>query len=206
MPDALPKIPIAHPIGEIEISTDRLLLRPLSADHQAGFVRMETVSAAEFARYAPSIQGEMAPDALFRRQLDRTRAGAASGQAVSLAACLKDRPTRPVAFVGLVTLNNIVRGVFQSADAGWRISTEFAGRGYGTEAVGGMLRLAFAPWPEGLELHRVQANIQVDNRASIRVAEKCGFRLEGTARRMLHIAGKWTDHQMFAKLSDDPLV
>jgi ribosomal-protein-alanine N-acetyltransferase len=41
------------------------------------------------------------------------------------------------------------------------------------------------------------------NGPSLRVAEKLGFRREGFAQRYLHIAGKWEDHILFAKLSDD---
>lgn len=50
-----------------------------------------------------------------------------------------------------------------------------AGRGYMTEAMKGVLALAF----EDMKLHRVHAVCDVDNPAIIRVLEKCGMRLEG---------------------------
>ena len=37
-----------------------------------------------------------------------------------------------------------------------------------------------------------------DNRASIRVLKKAGFKKEGIARENLKINGKWTDHQILA--------
>ena len=66
-----------------------------------------------------------------------------------------------------------------------------------------MLDFAFAPPPTGIALHRVQANIIPNNAASVHVAQKCGFRLEGTAKRYLKIAGEWQDHAMYAKLAEE---
>ncbi len=72
------------------------------------------------------------------------------------------------------------------------------GEGLATEGVRALVSIAFAPEPDGLGLHRVQANIMPGNGASLRVAEKVGFRREGVARRYLRIAGEWEDHAMFA--------
>ena len=50
-----------------------------------------------------------------------------------------------------------------------------AGRGYMTEAMQGVLALAF----EELKLHRIHAVCDVDNAGIIRVLEKCSMRNEG---------------------------
>ena len=50
-----------------------------------------------------------------------------------------------------------------------------AGRGYMTEAMKCLQRIAF----EDLKLHRLHAVCDVENTAMIRVMEKCGFRNEG---------------------------
>jgi ribosomal-protein-alanine N-acetyltransferase len=47
-------------------------------------------------------------------------------------------------------------------------------------------------------LHRVEVNIRPENRASVRVVEKLGLRLEGTRSQFLHIDGDWRDHLSFA--------
>ena len=93
--------------------------------------------------------------------------------------------------------------VFQNAYASWSVSADVAGSGLGTEGAQALLDLAFLPHPEGLGLHRVQANIIPANHASIRIAEKTGFRYEGLAKRYLKIGGHWQDHAMYAKLSDE---
>ena len=71
------------------------------------------------------------------------------------------------------------------------------------EAMRAMLDIAFAPEPEGLGLHRVQANIIPENAASLRVAEKLRMRREGMALRYLHIGGAWRDHIMFAITAEE---
>jgi ribosomal-protein-alanine N-acetyltransferase len=102
---------------------------------------------------------------------------------------------------GFFNLSEIVRGIFLSAYASWYVNVEFARSGYGTEGVQALLDIAFSD--RGLALHRVQANIIATNTASIRLAEKVGFRKEGVAERYLRIAGKWQDHVMYARTAEE---
>jgi ribosomal-protein-alanine N-acetyltransferase len=54
-----------------------------------------------------------------------------------------------------------------------------------------------------LKLHRLEAKIQPDNRKSIRLARRLGFRLEGYSPRYPKINGRWRDHERWAILADD---
>src|SRR5687768_14484654 len=65
--------------------------------------------------------------------------------------------------LGLISLSQIFRGGFQNAYLGYYIGSEFAGKGYTSEAVDLALKYAF----ERLKLHRVEANIQPSNYRSI---------------------------------------
>jgi [ribosomal protein S5]-alanine N-acetyltransferase len=54
-----------------------------------------------------------------------------------------------------------------------------------------------------LRLHRVEANIQQDNNASIALAKSCGFVREGFSRRLVKVCGRWKDHERWAILAED---
>ncbi len=83
------------------------------------------------------------------------------------------------------------------------VGADSMGRGLGTEGVEALLRVAFTADPDGLALHRVQANIMPTNQRSIRIAAKVGLRCEGLAVRYLEIAGTWEDHIMFAMTREE---
>jgi [ribosomal protein S5]-alanine N-acetyltransferase len=102
-------------------------------------------------------------------------------------------------FCGEVTLSSIQRGPFQSAFVGYWVDEARAGQGIVPEAVVAVLRYAF----ESLHLHRVEISIIPRNRASRRVVEKLGIRLEGIAERFLEIDGEWEDHCRYAMTSEE---
>jgi ribosomal-protein-alanine N-acetyltransferase len=99
---------------------------------------------------------------------------------------------------GVINLNCIVRGFFQSAYLGYGVGAPFARQGYMTEGLKLLTRYAFSE----MNLHRVEANIQPQNFASIALVRKCGFRKEGFSPRYLKIAGQWRDHERWALLAD----
>jgi ribosomal-protein-alanine N-acetyltransferase len=103
------------------------------------------------------------------------------------------------AIVGSANLSQIFRGNFRSCYLGYQAGAPFAGQGYMTEGVGLVLRHAFGT----LRLHRVEANIQPDNAASIALVRRLGFTLEGVSRRYLKICGRWRDHERWAILRED---
>lgn len=101
--------------------------------------------------------------------------------------------------VGRITLSNVVRGAFDSADLGYWLDADLQGRGLMTRAVGEALRLA----RDELRLHRVQAGTLLHNTGSQTVLERNGFERIGVARRYLRIAGEWQDHVLFQRLLED---
>jgi [ribosomal protein S5]-alanine N-acetyltransferase len=54
-----------------------------------------------------------------------------------------------------------------------------------------------------LRLHRLEANIQPANTASIQLVKSLGFRLEGVSPRYLKIRGRWRDHERWAILREE---
>jgi ribosomal-protein-alanine N-acetyltransferase len=106
---------------------------------------------------------------------------------------------RPTAFVGKIALSGIMRGAMYGAYLGYWMSSDTQGRGYVTEALAAVLDFGFGP----AGLHRVQAAIMPRNARSLRVIEKLGFRKEGYAERYLQIAGKWEDHEIYARTREE---
>ena len=103
------------------------------------------------------------------------------------------------AIVGNVNLGQIVRGVFQSAYMGYQIFAPFANQGYMTAAMPLVLRFVFGT----LKLHRVEANIQPTNAASLAVVRRAGFKKEGYSPRYLKIGGRWRDHERWTMTVED---
>ncbi len=103
------------------------------------------------------------------------------------------------AIVGFFNLSQIARGSLQSAYLGYAVGKPYARHGYMREGIELVLREAFG----NLRLHRVEANIQPENKASIALAEGAGFRREGFSPRYLKIGGRWRDHERWAILADE---
>jgi [ribosomal protein S5]-alanine N-acetyltransferase len=109
------------------------------------------------------------------------------------------------ALAGVITIDSIVRGRFQSASLSYAAFAPSAGRGYMSEGLGLVLRYAF----QQLRLHRLEASIQPDNQASLGLVQRHGFRREGYSPDMLFIDGAWRDHERWAitrEMTDFPPV
>lgn len=104
-----------------------------------------------------------------------------------------------LAILGFFNLSQIVRRSLQSAYLGYAAGQPYAGQGYMREGIQLVLRYGFGE----LKLHRIEANIQPGNLASIALARGAGFRREGFSPRYLKIAGRWRDHERWAILADD---
>ncbi len=100
--------------------------------------------------------------------------------------------------VGRVNLNNIVRGVFQSASVGYWTDGGHTGRGLATAMVEHAVEQAVAD-----RLHRLEAGTLVDNVASQGVLRRAGFTQFGSAEKYLFIAGAWQDHLLFQRILHD---
>jgi ribosomal-protein-alanine N-acetyltransferase len=127
----------------------------------------------------------------YRELLTRSR----SERQASFFVCTADTS----ALAGVINLNEIVRGLFQSAYLGYYAFEPFAGLGHMSEGLTLVLEQAFGP----LGLHRVEANVQPGNQRSVRLVADLGFRLEGLSPRYLKIGGRWRDHQRWAILVDE---
>ncbi|MGD2182945.1 GNAT family N-acetyltransferase [Lusitaniella coriacea] len=101
--------------------------------------------------------------------------------------------------VGVANLSQIFYRAFQNAYLGYYVDVEFAEQGLMREGI----RLALDYTFSTLNLHRVEANIQPKNTASINLVKRLGFTQEGFSRRYLKINGEWRDHERWALTVED---
>lgn len=101
--------------------------------------------------------------------------------------------------VGQLTVASITYGSLCSASIGYWLAESVAGRGVTPTAVALATDHCFAT----LGLHRVEINVRPENRPSLRVVAKLGFRDEGVRLRYLHIQGAWRDHRSFALTAEE---
>ncbi len=113
--------------------------------------------------------------------------------------CLLICVKAPEGIAGAINLSQIFHKGFKNAYLGYYLFEGFTGRGFMTEALNLAVEYAFTD----LELHRLEANIQPENKASIAVVKRCGFVKEGFSRKYLKIGGKWRDHERWAIIKED---
>ena len=101
--------------------------------------------------------------------------------------------------IGSINLSQIFLGGFRNAYLGYYVGAQYARQGYMTEAIHLILKYAFIH----LKLHRLEANVQPDNVASVALIKRAGFIREGYSRRYLKICGRWRDHERWAILAED---
>ena len=86
-----------------------------------------------------------------------------------------------------------------SAAIGYWLFSALEGQGLMTRAVARLLDHAF----HDLELHRIELRAAVRNHPSRALAERVGFRHEGTAKGALKLRGRFVDHAVYAMVAED---
>lgn len=86
------------------------------------------------------------------------------------------------------------------AEVGYALSSGYQGRGIMSQALALLLDDLFG----NSRIERIEARCTVDNRASMRVLEKSGFRFEGRLRGYFTLGGRRVDNFLYAILRDDP--
>lgn len=99
------------------------------------------------------------------------------------------------AHLGMVDFSTLARDAFQWGRVGYTIHNQHWGHGYGKEAVDLAMRIAF----DDLNFQRIEAHINLDNEASVRLAERVGMSYECTREGFIYENDEWVDHLVYVK-------
>jgi ribosomal-protein-alanine N-acetyltransferase len=95
---------------------------------------------------------------------------------------------------GVIEITNIILGSFRSGYLSYYVFAGHERQGLMREGLQALTQQAF----RSLKLHRLEANIQPQNRSSVALVRACGFLKEGYSPRYLKIGGRWRDHERWA--------
>jgi RimJ/RimL family protein N-acetyltransferase len=134
------------------------------------------------------------PPGYERHWLDRYEVGRRDGTREAFAAVDDDG-----SFLGLALAVDIDREA-REVELGYIVAPAARGRGVATAMLDELTRWAFAE----LEALRITLIIDVENRASARVAERCGYVLEGVMRSSYLKDDVRVDAGLWSRLRSDP--
>jgi [ribosomal protein S5]-alanine N-acetyltransferase len=99
----------------------------------------------------------------------------------------------------LMATAGLSRSGRSAASLGLSIAATHAGQGFATEIAARLLAYGF----EYLALHRICADVALENAACLRVMEKIGMVREGVARDCIWAQGRWWTEAQYAMLESD---
>ena len=165
--------------------TERLRIRPMSAaDVPALTEWMPDPSIYTYWGKGPS-KGEKNPQLLFEKEAKPTKS-------LHMGIALKDAD-QVIGDIWVYLIEND-----RMASVAVRLSSNYQGKGYGTEALSAMTKFCF----ENTELKRLWTEVDTRNIASQKMLEKCGYTREGLIRQG-KMVNTWCDYYIYGILSSD---
>ncbi len=179
------------------IQTERLILRaPAPGDGRAANQAI-LESWEELHRWMPWAR-ELPTLEQTEERIRELGAKRAARTALPMSMWLRDGGT----FLGSADLHHIDWSM-PSFEIGYWVRRAFRGRGYVTEAVRALTRLAF----ENLGAERVEIRCSHRNEGSQKVPERCGFSLEGRLRNQTReLDGELRDTLVYALIRGDAAI
>lgn len=175
----------------VRLETARLILRDFEAEDWSAAQRYE--SDPEVVRYQSfDVLNPEQSRQYIARDIEERRAE--FRRIYDLAIILKATGE----LVGRIGLSH-TKPELQEGTIWYLIRRDCWGKGYMTEAAHRMLKLGFGE----LRMRRIIADTDPANLGSIRVLEKCGFRLESHKKENLFLKGRWCDTLEFALLASE---
>ncbi|GAA1485198.1 GNAT family N-acetyltransferase [Brachybacterium fresconis] len=173
------------------VDREQVTLRLLTAADAPALVDLETRNRDLLLIGAPDRSEDWFTEAGQRTAIAHALGAHEAGRSLPLGIWLEEHDRARL--VGRLTLSGITRGAFESASLGYWVDHLVTGRGIATHAVRAAIAVAFG----ALRLHRLQAEVQVGNDASVHLLQRCGFAEYGLAPSYLRLGGEWADCRLF---------
>ena len=171
--------------------TERLVLRPLVASDHAAWFEAHVHGGSKRSKHdRDSYLPRQCTRAIFERILARHAYLAREDQLYVFGVFLR----RSRALVGMVDIAILHRRQLELGNLGYRIFHDHWRKGYGREAVLAAVHTAF----EDLQLNRLEAVIDLDNRPSQRLARALGMRRECIRRKYYYQNGRFEDQVVWS--------
>ena len=180
-----------------EFHTERLVVRLLGVDEADKMLAFRLDNRAHLEPWEPIRQSEFYTANYWQMQLQALRRECYRGQALCLS--LLDKSEQEV--LGVCNFTNIVRGTFQSCHLGYAMAKQHEGQQLMQEALKPACEFVF----DEMGLHRIMANYMPRNKRSGKLLANLGFEIEGHARKLLLINGRWEDHVLTARVNPKSL-
>ena len=173
-----------------ELETRRLSLRELRLDDASALQSWPT-SPPQWQHQA--IEPEEFADAAARIRRYLEHRGEGSKRRLFVYVAIEKASGALMASAGLS------RSGRSAASLGLSIAASHAGRGFATEFAARLLAYGF----EDLALHRICAEVALENAACLRVMDKIGMVREGIARDCIWAQGRWWTEAQYAMLGSE---
>lgn len=177
---------------EHKLETERLIIRPLTNDDYENWLNgFESRGPSQNRHDQGKMDMSECTREWFHQLVDNHQALARSDRAYIFGVFNKTNE----AHLGMIDFSTFAREEFQWGRIGYTIHNQYWRKGYGKESVSAALTLAF----EHLNYHRIEAHINLDNTASIKLIESVGMEFECMRKGFIYENDEWTDHFVYVK-------
>lgn len=176
----------------MSIKTERLEIRHPAAGDGERLYAFDAENAEHFGRWASSVGSDYVSAEDWEEQVVGWFAEHEQKRSRRYLFFSKEDPEGAV--IGVCNFSQIFFGAFQACYMGYRVDSDYEGKGLMYEGIKAVMEDVFAE----LGLHRIMANYVPSNERSGRLLERLGFEKEGLAKEYLKINGKWEDHVLAA--------
>lgn len=181
---------------EVQLETERLIVRMLKKeDYQNWLTEFESRNPSQHRHDDGKMDMSECTEEWFVKLIAKHREQAEKDIAYIFGVFRKSDNRH----IGMIDLSPLERMDFQWGRIGYTIHNQHWRMGYGKEAVKAALRIAH----KDLGFHRIEAHINVDNTASMKLAESAGMKFECKREGFIFEFGEWTDNLIyFINLTD----